>query len=120
MDDVLRENVAELVAYLTTILQSGVGFVQEQAPVIVRQLLSYKIITNWIGIGVAVLIGIAYMLVVRKAIRSDDDDWYAAATGTGIVAVPGVLIALVRLSINLVQLYVAPTVFLINYLPKLL
>lgn len=123
MDEVLRANLSELVGYVTTLLQTGVGFVQEQAPIVIQQLLMYKIITNWAGIALIVVLAIAFTVVAKKVctwvFNGGDDEALFLLVLLGVPFVIVLVIAVCVITNTLIQLHFAPAIYLIEYLPKL-
>lgn len=125
MDEVLRANLSELVVYVTSLLQTGVGFVQEQAPIVIQQLLMYKIVTNWAGIVLIVGSFIALGIVAKKVhkyVFVDDGDEEALLV-LCIVGIPLSVVLFITgcaTVMTLIQLHFAPAIYLIEYLPRLL
>ena len=124
MDEALRASLAELVTYITSLLQTGVGFVQEQAPVVIQQLLMYKIITNWAGIALIIALVITFTVVAKKVCKyvyygDGDGDALGVLWVIGVPLIIGLFIAGCTIGNTLIQLHFAPAIYLLEYLPKL-
>lgn len=130
-----HEAIAKFITEMTNILKSSNDFVLEQAPDVLRQILSWKLAENILDlIASALLLATAYY--VQKAAREYIRRGMAVArekrmsSGSDLEDYPGIIIfgamavavfgfwgiiGLYSSSKDLIQIRVAPKVFLIEY-----
>lgn len=95
---------------------SATEFTSEQAPVLIQQVLTYSVIIN-----VALIItGVFLMVFGVVFIRKNHDEYnpegyWAVGIITNVIGLPMIVCA----TVELVQIYLAPKIFLLNYFANL-
>lgn len=112
------EKLNELIEYLTDTIKSTGGFIQEQAPDIISQLIDYKVMlyTNclWIfGIISAILLFIGILNIIFSEYNKEVGVMLLVISIIPIIVTTSNYIALLKISI-------APKVYILDYLKTLI
>jgi len=117
------EQTEQLLEYV----RQGVDFTKEQAPLIVQETLRWGVADAQMGIALFTLLSLVCLISVICAFRSKQvdryNDWHPARAIALFLSVVGLTFFVPAIVINiwtLVQIHVAPRVYLLEHLPKLL
>jgi len=90
---------------------------EEQAPLLVHEVLEYEILTSWIWITIAVIILLIAILLLWLVIKDNDEG--IGTTITIVLIVPS--LCTIGMQINdIIMATVAPRVYMIEYLKDLI
>lgn len=115
----LEKVSSDLLQEILETLKSTKGFVLEQAPDIVQQFYKWKVAEHIFYVILALIIsGVMISLACKywECVTKDDNAGPVVAGIVGLVAM-GVALGNV---FNLIQIYVAPKIYLIEYITELL
>lgn len=123
----MEANVAELVAFLVETLKQGVSFAQQQAPVWVKQMLTYGLISTTIDTIISGAVGVGlYVLLVRKyrgykEEYGDYDNWPDGGVLMAVMAVIGTVCLVFALSglTTIIKILTAPSLYLLQLVQEL-
>ena len=122
--DELIKNVAELVAFMQSGMQSGVEFAQEQAPLLVQEMLMYGAVSTGLYIVWWTSVILFTLLNLRKWVNvaSSDYDFKVESVYLIVGAVFSVIgvVSLVVLIPNALAIAFAPRLYILEQLKGLL
>jgi len=119
----------EILDKLLQWLEAAEGFAVEQTPIVLQEILAWKMAENIIYVVIALIWLSAYAWHVHRCTEMSSDDWEDATPRNIrfvtllIIGGVGGLIWFLELCFrlpNIVQIYFAPRVFLIEYVSRLL
>ena len=123
MNEQLQKQAFDIIEILKSQVGEAGSFVAEQTPLIVQELLLYKRITLTAGFVVPFLILLFIIwtwkkhFVTIKEMRDNDKDGVLFATC--VTSIPFALIMIINF-FQMVKVYVAPRVYLIEYFSRLI
>ena len=125
MNEQLQEQMAQILEVVKTSVTQTSGFVIEQMPLIVQELLLYKRISYTMGFITPLLIIILvvfiwkkYILTNKKVMRKGED-FNGLIFLTAIMVIPSIMVMFINF-LNMIRVWVAPRVFLIEYVSGLI
>lgn len=118
----ITNETANLIATMTEYLKGSVEFVKEQAPDVIQQLLAWKMAELWVLLILFATFTIVSPIAVRycwkRADCYDNEGWIVGAVISAIGELFSIPLFIMSL-LDLLKLYIAPKVFLLEYLAKL-
>lgn len=116
MNNQTDEKLAELLTYLLDTTKSAEGFLVEQAPMYVQELLTYSLINSYVSIGISVLLFFLMaslgLLVWKK--RECIEDWPFGLVIIGIISL-GPWVPIIFETMNVIKIKTAPRVFILEH-----
>ena len=125
-DEMTQDRVNSLLAWIENVAKNTEGFIVEQSPLVVQELLAWALWSNMIGI-VAVVAGMAALVYVAARVgpplhkkAADSGDMNAEmAEALGAVAVVGSIIGacvgIVFMSLTVIKVVVAPRLYILEW-----
>ena len=126
MNETLQKALTELVEKSMEGMNSTVNFLQAEIPEVLKQLLMWHGVSNFIyfilGIFMAICLIILDVIIIRKGIKDrwDDELWMIAAIGGTTLNVIIATISSIFINMQWLQIWIAPKVWLIEYASKLI
>jgi len=126
MNETLQKALTELVEKSMEGMDSTVNFLQAEIPEVLKQLLMWHGVSNFIyfmiGIFMAICLIILDVIIIRKGIKDrwDDELWMIAAIGGTTLNVIIATISSIFINMQWLQIWIAPKVWLIEYASKLI
>ena len=126
MNETLQKALTELVEKSMEGMNSTVNFLQAEIPEVLKQLLMWHGVSNFIyfilGIFMAICLIILDVIIIRKGIKDrwDDELWMIATIGGAILNVIIISISSILINMQWLQIWIAPKVWLIEYASKLI
>jgi len=124
----LQQALATILTKATQGIDAGVQFLGEQLPDVAQQLLMWRMVANlfWVVVAMVVLAGLVSTWIVLHKRKMLTDQW-GDLSDTGIlmlfvsffIGVPSVIVFFAA-SLEAIQIYFAPKIYLIEYAAKLL
>lgn len=123
----LQQSLADIITSATSGVKAGVAFLQQEIPDVIRQLIVYNLVYALVAVltGVALLIGVGvYWIVVIRGAKKDSlrkndyiiPDHLCVIGGifTFVGGLSGAIFIIANIE-NLLKLWIAPKVWLIEY-----
>lgn len=110
---------------MTDMLREAKDFSMQQIPIVAKEILSYNLMMNLIGVGLGalfVLVGIVLFIKINKTLQASNEalnDWFGLYVIPFALGLIGSLIIHAYLPTAL-QIYLAPRVYLLEYMSHLL
>ena len=126
MNETLQKALTELVEKSMEGMDSTVNFLQAEIPEVLKQLLMWHGVSNFIyfmiGIFLAIWLIILDGIIIRKGLKDgwDDELWMIATIGGATLNVIIIIISSIFINMQWLQIWIAPKVWLIEYASKLI
>lgn len=123
MNELIQANAAELLATLNNMLSSGVALVTEQMPLLVQEIIAYRMISIHYNMAISILLialGIVSGVTVKVLsgrMYNGEMEWDVEADILLIFAVFAIVVGVIGLTVNigwLLQIRRAPMVCVLN------
>lgn len=123
MNELIQANAAELLATLNNMLSSGVALVTEQMPLLVQEIIAYRMISIHYNMAISILLialGIVSGVtakVLSGRMYNGEMEWDVGADILLIFAVFAIVVGVIGLTVNigwLLQIRRAPMVCVLN------
>mgnify|MGYP007100171410 CR=1 FL=1 len=111
----LLKRADDLLKFILTGLEQGKEFAVEQAPLVVKEVITWGIVSSAIGVAIGCGLLIFAVVALRICVKQSNENWGFAAFMTGL---PGTLTTLFFLPIMLKAIY-APRLYLLDQLKEL-
>ena len=108
-------------------MQSGIDWFNAELPIYVEQLIKWKLASNWVGVGIGIILivlGFVSLKIMYKKHNENkefgySDEWMWLWVLVSILWLSGTII-LISCTMNVLQLMIAPRVYLIEYIGRML
>lgn len=135
MNETLQNSLIEIIKESTSSIKSGISFLQSEIPDVINQLLVWKFYQN-LTISILSLIFVILLSILLYKIFSnrsqryfwEKNKWidYMEITGLGftismlsVSGIIGLVVTFLLSTFNVLQIYIAPKIFLIEYASQL-
>lgn len=124
MNEELQNSLAELIAKSVQTAESAKSFLLSEMPEVVQQLLTWKLAEGFLrfSISIAAIISIVFIskVMVRKVVYQSENNKEPVALFLIVPAFILLLLSVEMFSLEWIQVWLAPKVYLIEYAGELL
>lgn len=109
------EALATVIQKAMSLAEKTGDFVVEQAPDVIQQFFTYHLLREWVWCGVEIIFFIFLLWLTIKAIKSEGAEDFLFVIFMIVIVDFGVFCAIISSVLDIIQISVAPKVYLIEY-----
>ena len=117
--ETLNQSLAIIIQKATTGVESGINFLSDQIPDVIHQLLMWKMAESIFLVVCSILVIFLWGYGLKKASEYDAyDSWGVPVAAIGGCASIGAMIIFFTYSLKVLEIWIAPKIYLIEYVPN--
>jgi uncharacterized membrane protein len=115
----LNDALVDIIQKTQGAVESGVSFLSQQIPEVIQQLLMWKLVESIVLLVVGLIAVVAYIVAVMAAVKYDSvvyagDTTFPTALFGSFIGLTGAILGIFSV-LEILQIYIAPKVWLIEY-----